>query len=138
MSVDVQIILFQTDVELLEMTLEGDYAAFDSSSGWKAKPEYLECLIIALPIAYSEQVRSLKIRPKTICIRHFIRNCIVHSHCNIYIVLHFSIACICHAKRFSVLLAFPLSYQQDERNGFFEGDPKQIFKSWSGMPRYER
>ena len=68
MFVDVQIILFQTDVELLEMTLEGDYAAFDSSSGWKAKPEYLECLIIALPIAYSEQVRSLKIRPKTICI----------------------------------------------------------------------
>jgi hypothetical protein len=46
------------------MMLEGENAAFDSSSGWKAKPEYLECLIIALPIAYSEQVRLINIESK--------------------------------------------------------------------------
>ena len=71
MCIDVEIILFQSDAQLLEMTLEGDYAAFDSSSGWKAKPEYLDCQIIALPIAYSEQVSLLNIRSKTISIRYY-------------------------------------------------------------------
>ena len=47
---------FQSDDQLLAKILEGGYAVFDSASGWKTKPEYLDCLIVDLPIAYSEQV----------------------------------------------------------------------------------
>ena len=51
------IMIFQSDDQLLEKLLEGGYAVFDSASGWKTKPEYLDCSIVDLPIAFSEQVR---------------------------------------------------------------------------------
>ena len=51
-------LIFQSDDQLLEKLLEGGYAVFDSASGWKTKPEYLDCLIVDLPIAFSEQVRK--------------------------------------------------------------------------------
>ena len=51
---------FQSDDQLLAKILEGGYAVFDSASGWKTKPEYLDCLIVDLPIAYSEQVCQFK------------------------------------------------------------------------------
>ena len=41
---------------MLEKVLEGGHAAFDSSSGWMTRPPYLQCKVIALPIAYAEQV----------------------------------------------------------------------------------
>ena len=50
--------IFQSDDQLLEKLLDGGYAVFDSASGWKTKPEYLDCLIVDLPIAFSEQVRK--------------------------------------------------------------------------------
>ena len=50
------LLYFQSDDQLLAKILEGGYAVFDSASGWKTKPEYLDCLIVDLPIAYSEQV----------------------------------------------------------------------------------
>ena len=43
---------------MLEKVLEGGYAAFDSSSGWMTRPQYLQCKVISLPIAFAEQVRS--------------------------------------------------------------------------------
>ena len=49
--------IFQSDDQLLEKLLDGGYAVFDSASGWKTKPEYLDCSIVDLPIAFSEQVR---------------------------------------------------------------------------------
>ena len=50
------LLYFQSDDQLLAKLLEGGYAVFDSASGWKTKQEYLDCLIVDIPIAYSEQV----------------------------------------------------------------------------------
>ena len=57
---EVFLLFLQSDDQLLAKMLEGGYAVFDSASGWKTKPEYLDCLIVDIPIAYSEQVRPFK------------------------------------------------------------------------------
>ena len=41
---------------MTKKVLEGGYAAFDSSGAWMPRREYLDCRVIDLPIAYSEQL----------------------------------------------------------------------------------
>ena len=45
---------------MIDWVLNRGYAAFDSSSGWKTRTQYLKCKVIALPIAYSEQLSHKK------------------------------------------------------------------------------
>ena len=49
---------------MVEKVLEGGYAAVYSSYNWMASKEYLECLVIDLPIAYSEQLSHMKHKTK--------------------------------------------------------------------------
>ena len=49
----------QTTAGVFEKVLEGGYGAFESSSGWKNRPQYLKCLVIDLPITYSEQLSHM-------------------------------------------------------------------------------
>ena len=51
--------LFQTDRGIIDKVLDGGYVAFDSSSGWTTRDEYLQCRIIDLPIAFSEQLSHI-------------------------------------------------------------------------------
>lgn len=50
---------FQTDRGMVEKVLGGGYVAFDSSSGWTTRDEYLQCKVIDLPIAFSEQLSHI-------------------------------------------------------------------------------